>query len=111
MRIDAQKTRASQLNRYIAMDQKTKRAKEIQNNIRDVLMQKWDPIGVSDVPEAQDEYDVYIGGIYRLLASKAKEKQIIEHLYKIETINNELKPSKKVLKEVVTALMKIDVNL
>jgi len=70
-------------------------------------MDKWDPIGVSGVPEAQDEYDGYIGGIYRLLASRAKEKQIIDHLYKIETQNMESESSKKGHKEVVKALMKI----
>jgi hypothetical protein len=30
---------------------------EIETKIRPVLMEDWDPIGVSDVPEAADEYD------------------------------------------------------
>ena len=29
--------------------------------IRELLMAEWDPIGVSGVPEAQSEYDTYIG--------------------------------------------------
>ena len=93
------------------MDQRKERATEIQDNIRDVLMKNWDPIGVSNESGAQDEYDGYIGGIYRLLANRASEKQIIDHLYKIETENMELESSKKTLKDVATALMKIDVNL
>jgi hypothetical protein len=48
-------------------------------------MQDWDPIGLSDVTEAQGEYDAYVGGVYRLLASGASEDQIIEHLHKIES--------------------------
>ena len=29
--------------------------------IRDLLMAEWDPIGVAQFPEAQSEYDSYIG--------------------------------------------------
>ena len=61
------------------------RSKRIQENIRQVLLHDWDPIGVQDAPEAQDEYDGYVGGVYRLLTSGASEKQVIDHLWHIET--------------------------
>lgn len=32
-------------------------------------MDVWDPIGVKDEPNAQDEYDSYLGGVYELLVS------------------------------------------
>ena len=35
--------------------------------------------------EAQDEYDSYVGGVYRLLASGASQDQVVEHLRQIET--------------------------
>jgi hypothetical protein len=28
---------------------------------------RWDPIGVGDVPEAQDEYDMYISPLHHML--------------------------------------------
>ena len=87
------------------------RALEIQDNIREALMKNWDPIGVAGVPEVQDEYDGYIGGVYCLLANGASEKQIIDHLYKIETEYMELESSNKALKEVAEALRKISVKL
>jgi hypothetical protein len=59
--------------------------KEIEDEIRRVLMAEWDPIGVKDVPEASDEYDGYIGGIYRLLHDGASDERIAEHLSQIET--------------------------
>jgi hypothetical protein len=65
-------------------DAKKKRALEIMEQIRQVLLHDWDPIGVSDVPEAQDEYDSYIGGVYRLLASGARPKAIAQHLATIQ---------------------------
>ena len=74
-------------------------------------MRNWDRIGVAGAPGAQDEYNGYIGGVYRLLASGASDKQIIDHLYKIETEYMELESSKKTLKEVAESLRKISVKL
>jgi hypothetical protein len=34
--------------------------REIDSAIRRILMEKWDPIGVSDEPQAADEYNSYI---------------------------------------------------
>jgi len=47
-------------------------------------MAKWDPIGVADTPEAADEYDIYINGIYRLLENGSTDQEIAEHLRRIE---------------------------
>ena len=60
-------------------------AQEIQDAIRQILLQDWDPIGVRDAPTAQDEYDGYVGGIYRLLASAASPEAVAKHLGAIET--------------------------
>lgn len=55
---------------------------EIQNKIRDVLNQNWDPIGVADAVD--DEYDSYIGGIYSLLQRNASVDDLAAHLQRIE---------------------------
>ena len=67
----------------IAMNKQ--RAREIQESIRQVLLHDWDPIEVEDEPLAQREYDPYVGGVYRLLASGASERAIADHLWRIET--------------------------
>lgn len=54
----------------------------IQKSIGEVLLSDWDPIGVNDVPEAQDEYDSYVGDVYRMLASGCSEDELVEHLWK-----------------------------
>ncbi len=64
---------------------KLERAGQIEESIRQVLLHDWDPIGVRDVPEAQHEYDSYVGGVYRLLVSGASEQQVADHLWRIET--------------------------
>lgn len=65
-------------------DPRAQRARTIQDAIRRVLLRDWDPIGVSDVEEAQDEYDSYIGGVYRILASGGSEDDIIKYLWHAE---------------------------
>ena len=62
-----------------------KRLHEIEESIRKVLLHDWDPIEVANEPLAQSEYDPYVGGIYRLLTSGASEKEIADHLWRIET--------------------------
>jgi hypothetical protein len=54
----------------------------IQNRIRVVLNRDWDPIGVADIVD--DEYDMYIGNIYSLLATDTDEQAIADHLLWIE---------------------------
>jgi len=61
------------------------RSGAIRHAIRQILMQKWDPIGVKDVPEAADEYDMYIDDIYCLLKRGASDEELSKHLVKIET--------------------------
>ena len=61
------------------------RSREILDAIRQILLQDWDPIGVRDAPAAQDEYDSYVGGVYRLLASAASPEIVADHLRVIET--------------------------
>jgi hypothetical protein len=66
------------------MGARERRASEIQQRIREILRRDWDPIGVADAPEARDEYDGYVGGVYRLLAEGASPRAVAEHLARIE---------------------------
>ena len=66
-------------------DSKEQRALEIMKDIHDVLWNDWDPIGVRRMGGPEDEYDSYIGGVYRLLASGAAREQLIAMLRGIQT--------------------------
>ena len=63
----------------------SERAKVYHAAIGEILMNEWDPIGVSHIPEAQDEYDSYVGDVYRLLITHAKRPELFFHLWQIET--------------------------
>jgi len=52
--------------------------------VRELLMREWDPIGVKDVPEAQDEYDTYADKVYVMVMHEgASAEQIADYLYEI----------------------------
>lgn len=51
--------------------------------ISEVLHYVWDPIGVCGEPNARDEYDSYVAGIYSLLEGGADTEKIAVHLDEI----------------------------
>jgi len=53
--------------------------------LRLILMGAWDPIGVADAPQAQDEYDSYLGPLVGLLRDGAEEEQVTSYLAEIRT--------------------------
>lgn len=56
-------------------------SRRIRVDIRHVLLEVWDPIGVREEPNAQDEYDAYIGDIYELLIQGPSYERITDYLY------------------------------
>lgn len=87
------------------MQDKRKRIAEIAESIRRVLFDDWDPIGVNDLAPG-DEYDSYIGGVYRLLASGADTKTIEDHLRNLELTEMEVSsgPRRKVVAKKLSSL-------
>lgn len=54
--------------------------------IQKILLTEWDPIGVSDIPEAQDEYDTYADAASGILTSRAASvDDIARYLFKVAT--------------------------
>lgn len=64
-------------------DPRAKRGVEIQDAIRQILYHEWDPIGVSGWGP-DDEYDSYIGPIYRILVGSRSKQEIIDFLHETE---------------------------
>jgi hypothetical protein len=94
------------------MNEDEQRGREIQTAIARVLMEEWDPIGVRDEPQAAGEYDMYVGGIYRLLATGASPDQIAKHLAAIERDRMGFERSHAgMVRDVAEKLARIDVRL
>jgi hypothetical protein len=55
---------------------------ELYQRVDEVLHYLWDPIGVSHIPEARDEYDSYVPQVFSLLTHKAPAEEIFQFLMK-----------------------------
>jgi hypothetical protein len=93
------------------MDLREQRARAVQESIREILLREWDPIGVRDIPEAQDEYDGYVGGVYRLLANGASVEEIAAHLASIQRDSMGISSDAATLVPVARRLRNADIHL
>lgn len=71
------------------------------------MLKNWDPIGIKDEPRAQDEYDMYIGGVFSLLVNNASDEEINSYLWKIVEERIEVHPPRGATEETVKALRTI----
>ena len=80
------------------------------SDIRQVLLNVWDPIGVSDVPECSDEYDCCLGGVYDLLANGSSDEDIADYLWKRANHHMGCSISKESMMPTVAALRRISLS-
>ena len=74
--------------------------------VRKLLMERWDPIGVGDMPEAADEYDSYVGTVGRMLREGATPEELSAYLTQVRTETMGLDhPDIKVREAEVSALL------
>ncbi|MGB7979057.1 MAG: hypothetical protein WCF19_07880 [Chlamydiales bacterium] len=74
-------------------------------------MKEWDPIGIQNIPEAQDEYDSYVSDIYELIQSKSTESEVFDYLWGIETEHMGLSGDQKHTQTIAHKLSKLSVPL
>jgi hypothetical protein len=74
--------------------------------IDEVLYYLWDPIGVSDEPNARDEYSNYITSIYSLLINDKSKEIISQTLSTIMTKNMGLTDNKDKCDEIADLLIR-----
>ncbi|MBU4348570.1 hypothetical protein KJ671_03675 [Patescibacteria group bacterium] len=77
------------------------------SKIRTILLKEWDPIGIQDIPEAQDEYDSYIFSICKLIQLKESEEELFNYLWWIETEQMGLSGNKEHTKTIAHRLFKL----
>jgi len=80
------------------------RDQELIRIIGEVLHYIWDPIGVSGIPQARDEYDGYVGPLFTLVRSGAPDSDISAHLENIATERMGLSSRKERSDEVAAIL-------
>ena len=86
-------------------------SRRIRREIRRVLLEVWDPIGVKNAPSAQDEYDGYLGQIFLLLTEGKSDDEIVSYLFWVVSENmglssakaSDMLPTVKVLRQIQIA--------
>lgn len=63
----------------------TNTERKLYKAVDEVIHYIWDPIGVSDVPEARDEYYSYLPQVFSMLQADQSAKEIASHLKWIAT--------------------------
>jgi hypothetical protein len=58
---------------------------ELYRRVDEVLHYLWDPIGVSGIPEARDEYYDYLPEVMALVRAEAEVGRIAAYLINVET--------------------------
>lgn len=53
---------------------------ELYQALDKLLLQEWDPIGISDCEGAEDEYQGYLPKVFSLVLSNASSREIAEYL-------------------------------
>jgi hypothetical protein len=86
--------------------------KQVIDQIRQILLESWDPMEVQDKPESFDEYDSYVTHIFSLLSKGAKQEQLISYLSDVETSLMGLdEPGEEVLQPVAKQLLAVKVDV
>jgi hypothetical protein len=75
--------------------------------IREVLFEVWDPIGVKHEANAEDEYDCCVGPLFSLLTSGATDDQISEYLSSRAVEHMGVNPERETTRTTIVALRKI----
>jgi hypothetical protein len=83
-------------------------SRKIRVQIRHVLLEVWDPIGVKNEPNAQDEYDGYVGPIFDSLSGGATDKQLTDRLLYFVNDRMGLKATPEKMLPTVRALRAIE---
>jgi hypothetical protein len=86
-------------------DPRDKRAAEIQDSIRQILLHDWDPFYVNKNPNLEDEYDYCITPVYRILVGSRSEEELIDFLFL------EKQGSREALRPIAKKLLALNVKL
>lgn len=88
------------------MKDETKSRRNLANDVGLAMLNVWDPIGVSSIPEAHDEYDNYVPRVLDLLYRGDKE-QLFHYLWQVETQHIGLVGNRRATRQFVDYLLRL----
>ena len=79
----------------------------LEAQVREILLQSWDPIGIAGVAAARDEYDQYVKPITAMLTTGTSVDELSRYLTEIEMDRMGLKGDHSRARYVATKLREI----
>jgi hypothetical protein len=79
--------------------------KELYRRTDEILHYLWDPIGVSDTPQARDEYHGYLPRVFSHLLHNSSKSLIVEYLMEIESNSMGMGSNKKRNEQIADMLL------
>ena len=95
----------------VSVSEHLDRARDYHQAIRRILLRDWDPIGVADLPQAQDEYDSYIAEVYGLLIRREPRHKLVDFLWWAETEHMALCGNRSRTEQVADRLLNIGADV
>jgi hypothetical protein len=86
-------------------NRKQKLDPDLINEIRRILVEEWNPIGISHYQVIEHEYDNYLSRISTLVTSGKTYREISEYLYQLETLSMGLSGDKERCSRVAARLL------
>jgi hypothetical protein len=78
------------------------------NSVRDILLEKWDPVCIGSNPNLRDEYDSYLGPLVGILRDPSVTKpRVVEYLLSVEVREMGLPGNRDRLSVVAAALLEL----
>jgi hypothetical protein len=92
------------------MDRRARQARQIYSTINEILHTYWDPIGMNDALP-KDEYEGYVGVVYRALADGKSETELVSLLTTLENKAIGLRAPWQDKREAARRLVALDIKL
>ncbi|WP_213993554.1 hypothetical protein [Sodalis sp. dw_96] len=62
-----------------------KKNENFSQQVKTILLNDWDPIGIKDLPEANDEYDDYVFTVCEMISEGKHESDFYDFLFWVES--------------------------
>jgi len=83
------------------------RARNLQKSIKEILLRDWDPIGIYNIDEDEDEYDAYVSEVYQMLIHRKPAHELFDFLWWVESEHMGLTGNRQKTLAIASKLMEI----
>ena len=84
---------------------------ELLSAVRQALFEEWDPIGINNNADAEDEYDSYAPNLTKMLIENKSEGELFAELWYIETVTIGMRGNREATKYFAGQLIQVAIEV